>query len=245
MALLFLDERSMVQKYTTNYRASKYIPESTFQSKSCGTFTILGRSLEDSNRYFIQFNTGYITSVHKGNLSAGKVTDPTYPSVCSVGFVGIGKFSRASNEKEYTTWYDMIYRCYSGELPTYTKVDVCPTWHNFQTFCADIQELKGYNEWKTASGMELDKDLLSEEINKIYSRDTCQFICKIDNLLAITNSIGRRYRGTRLSDGYSEEFTIQRDFCRKYGLTSGCVSLCISGSRKTHAGWEFKEINRG
>src|SRR5690606_7744039 len=108
--------------------------------------------------------------------------------------------------KEYATWLHMLNRCYSEKLhesnQSYKSVIVCNRWHCFQNFCDDIQLLIGYEEWKTGSGYELDKDILCEKLSispKIYSLETCMFISKRENISESTsrkNLTGLTYIGT-------------------------------------------------
>lgn len=77
----------------------------------------------------------------------------------------------------FTTWRDMLYRCYSENLrykyPTYKDCTVCEEWHLFSNF-------KAWMETQDWEGNNLDKDILYPG-NKIYSPETCVFVSKLVN----------------------------------------------------------------
>ena len=173
------------------------------------------------------------------NIPKGKVNDPLFPIVYGVGYLGVGKFSRTNSKKAYTTWYDMLQRTHTDIYPAYKNISVDPKWYNFQTFREDIAHLEGYSSWVSSEGFQLDKDIINKAANT-YSKDTCMFVSKTDNLLEVNKCRNSVFLATRLADGYTEEGAVQREFCRKYGLTSGNVSLCLQGVRKQHKGWTFK-----
>ena len=74
----------------------------------------------------------------------------------------------------YTTWGDMIRRCYSEKYhtthPTYIGCSICEEWKYFSNF-------KSWMEQQDWEEKELDKDLLIKD-NKIYSSETCVFISR-------------------------------------------------------------------
>jgi len=86
--------------------------------------------------------------------------------------------------RSYTSWLDMIKRCYSvsfkGKNPTYIDCTVCDEWLHYSEFIAWFD--KNY-----ISGYQLDKDILVNG-NKIYSPETCVFIPKKINTLLSTRS---------------------------------------------------------
>lgn len=143
----------------------------------------------------------------------------------------------------------MIRRCYSekflNEYPSYKGVTVCERWHNFQKFCEDIKCLRGYDEWKSELGYELDKDILCDKLNiypKIYSPETCMFISKKENVSESTsrkNLTGLSYIGIS-PDGKEYEFTNQQNFAKLHNLRTSLVSACINNRRNHHKGWTFK-----
>jgi len=78
----------------------------------------------------------------------------------------------------YSTWYNMLLRCYSKRYhmkkPTYIGCSVSNNWLIFSNF-------KKWMQLQNWEGMQLDKDLIGEN-NKIYSQETCIFISNSINM---------------------------------------------------------------
>lgn len=78
------------------------------------------------------------------------------------------------NHKAYRVWGAMIERCYGlnggAKYPSYAEVSVCDEWrYSFENF------LQWHNQ-NYIEGWQLDKDLLSEPNNKVYSPETCCYL---------------------------------------------------------------------
>lgn len=76
------------------------------------------------------------------------------------------------DNKAYSTWVDMIRRCYDKGIqkkrPTYTECYVCKEWMHFSNF-------KKWFDENYVDGYALDKDILVKG-NKVYSPETCCFV---------------------------------------------------------------------
>lgn len=85
--------------------------------------------------------------------------------------------------REYSLWYSMIMRCYSGHYPSYEGCIVDDRWLNFQNFCDDLPNLTGYEDWKDSKNraIHLDKDSIIKG-NRLYSKETCSFITQVENV---------------------------------------------------------------
>lgn len=148
----------------------------------------------------------------------------------------------------------MLSCCYDCKNKSYRYygekgVTVCKRWHNFQTFCEDIKNLPGYEEWKNSDFLyALDKDILCDKkdiIPKIYSKDTCQFIEISENSrLSEKRSTGLVYEAKRLKDNYIENFKNIAEFSRKYNLNTGSINGCLIGKFRQTKGWSFKVIRQ-
>ena len=93
------------------------------------------------------------------------------------------------NKRIYMLWFGMLRRCYDvSQLgrkrgKTYSNVIVCDDWFYLRNFVEDIKKLDGYNEWvENKDSMALDKDLIAQEVTKIYSPKTCSFVTEKDNI---------------------------------------------------------------
>ena len=140
-------------------------------------FVIQGQEvvvLEYLNRHRVRilFENGYECFTRVSHIRDENVRNPLRPSICDVGYKGIGEYDSSNSRKAYQTWVDMLRRCYDLERqkkhPTYRGCSVEPYWHNFQYFC------EWYRDKFTEDKIDwvLDKDILYTG-NKVYSRDTC------------------------------------------------------------------------
>ena len=236
--------------------SKKYFNGSVWQSRSCGVFTIIGKTkrtnAKGDNIYCLcEFEDGAIVEADYTNIKIGNVKSPNHPNVCGVGYMGVGPWKAKIDgytTREYALWLHMISRCYSDKSmdrsPSYKRVTVCPRWLCFQNFCDDLHMVPGYELWRSKFGYELDKDILCERHNinpKIYSPTTCMFITKKENLSESTrrkNLTGNIYCGVD-PNGNVYEFVNQTEFAIKHGLNSGLVSACINGKRQHHKHWKF------
>ena len=144
-----------------------------FYPKEGGECIVL--EYENSNNVKVKFKlSGYVKKFQSSHLLRGFVSDPYYPRVLGVGYLGVGKYSPKSNKEVYTVWTGCLTRGYCRKYkeskPTYKDCYVCDEWHNFQVF-ADWY----YNHESYGLGYHLDKDLLVKG-NKVYSPDTCTMI---------------------------------------------------------------------
>lgn len=138
--------------------------------------------------------------VRVGNVLRGQVKDDYLPSVYSVGY--LGRVVKGENKIEYALWIRMLRRCYDKDYIGYKYYGGCGVtvdkeWHNFSEF---LEYYKQHN----IEGFTLDKDLLSPEVGKVYSKSTCCFIPRsVNSLLGSTdrgdgvepNGTGWRYGG--------------------------------------------------
>ena len=128
------------------------------------------------------------------NFKNDKIKCPYERRVFGVGYIGEGKYKTTENGKNtriYSTWHDMLRRCYSEKVhernPTYIDCEVCEEWYDFQAF-AEWYE-KNYYEIE-GEIMHLDKDILHKG-NKIYSKETCIFVPEKINILFVKNNKNR------------------------------------------------------
>lgn len=138
----------------------------------------------------VEFQDEYNARIHTSYqmFKKGNVRNPYDKTVYGVGYLGVGKYKANVNRKPtkaYTTWVNMLMRCYEphyvNKFPTYIYVTVCDEWHNFQNFAKWYY--KNYYEIE-GQRMHLDKDILIKG-NKIYSPETCVFVPNNINLLFI------------------------------------------------------------
>ena len=111
-------------------------------------------------------------------------------TVCGKGINDMPKGWISENEwnkKVYNKWSNMLMRCYSEKYhkrqPSYVGCLVCDDWLILSNFVRDFKLIYGYDKEKFLSGeLELDKDIKSNGINKIYSLENCMLTSKTDNV---------------------------------------------------------------
>lgn len=151
------------------------------------------RNYEDIDIYFHEYD--YVAKNKQyGSFKRGAIACPYEARVYNVGFVGEGEYELSENGKNtkcYSTWLQMIRRCYSKKYqekhPSYKECEVCQEWHNFQVFAKWYYE----NYYKIdGEVMCLDKDILVKG-NKVYSPETCVFVPNRINVLFIKSDSKR------------------------------------------------------
>jgi hypothetical protein len=143
----------------------------------------------------IRFDDGtIIKNVEYYNAKTGNICNPYHPSVCNVGYFGIGKYKSfidGVKTLHYSVWHSMMLRCYNSNTKkrtlTYKDVVICEEWKNFQNFAEWLEKTYNYEYMK---GWELDKDIICKEC-KIYSPETCCFVPKEINQLLVKRNKSR------------------------------------------------------
>ena len=198
--------------------------------------------------FLVEFLDG--TKVITTKISDKRIKNPNLPTIDGVGYRGQGICNTTNHPKEYSTWIDMIHRCYNlkyhKKYPTYKDCTVDERWHNFQNFCEDIQYLEGYKEWKentNKNAWHLDKDIKIEG-NKIYSKDTCMFVTIQENnrkahkgnAYGITGEV---CIGENRTTGEIFSFNNANKFARDHGLCQSGIQACLRGLYSQHNNWIF------
>ena len=130
-----------------------------------------------------------------GQLKAGNVKNPMYPSVFGNGYMGVGKYTSKNCGKAYRIWVGILERTCSDSVHpkhvTYKDVSVYNEWLNFQVFAEWCSNQQFFNK-KDDEGRpyQLDKDILVKG-NKEYSPETCCFVPQEVNKLLLNGGKSR------------------------------------------------------
>lgn len=151
-----------------------------------------------------------------------------------VGYIGYGEFSSRLDNKDtkaYTTWRNMLSRCYSDDNPrnrSYNDCTVCEEWHNFQNFALWFYQ----NHPDNGKKYHLDKDKIVKG-NRMYSPENCCFISPSENAI-ISNQ-----KKFLIKHKNGEELIIMNmsQFCLSRGLNKSAMSAIGKGKRRIHKGW--------
>lgn len=125
-------------------------------------------------------------------IRLGQIKNPMRPSVCGVGYFGVGKYDAKSHI--YRCWGNMLLRVYRPPNERtereYKGTSVCAEWHNFQVFAEwYVRQLE--NKPSVEFRWEIDKDWRKPG-NKVYSPDTCCMVPSEINMLLQTPKIRNR-----------------------------------------------------
>lgn len=141
----------------------------------------------------VEFDDGTIVeNVEYSNFVKDTIKNPCRPSVCGVGYIGIGEYSFITNKRIYMAWRGMLERCYVARSlnrsrgASYKECSVDSRFYNFQYFCNWFIN----NIWDEKCII-LDKDILIKN-NKIYSPESCILVDQRINCLFTKRS---NYRG--------------------------------------------------
>ena len=202
-----------------------------YTSNNCGDFKVI--EYNGCMSVLVEFiNTGYVTTTRTDHIINGNVKDYLQPSVCGIGYIGVGDYKAKVNGKigkAYNTWSSMLERCYcikcQTKHPTYKGCTVTTEWHNFQVFAAwfDVNYIKGYR---------LDKDIKMKG-NKVYSPEVCMFVSQAENTI---EAHAKCYKFTSPSGKIIDIYNMSA-FCRENNLNHRNMHLVNSEKRKSHKGW--------
>lgn len=212
-------------------------------------FIVISKNVEKSTQkhiyYNIRFvNSGYETYARTESINKGTVKDKLSKTLCGVGIVGY--VNTREHFHEYKIWADMIYRCYCKTDKSYKfygekGVVVCDRWHRFDYFLEDIPNIKGFNKTLfDEHKLKLDKDILSDNDNKIYSLETTTWVEDIVNQeqRALEYNLKNK-KFAIFPDGHIEQILHVTNFCKQHGLHRQNVNLCLSGKQKSTKGFKF------
>ena len=141
--------------------------------------------IKNADNIYIEFQDEhhYVRRTSYTNFKQGSVSNPYFPTVCSTGYLGVGRFATNNNCVEYVTWKDMLERCYSEKdkndhLSYFGISEVCRDWWDYQNF----GEWYETNKYDVNERLHLDKDILYAG-NKIYSPYHCLLVPQRINML--------------------------------------------------------------
>jgi len=163
-----------------------------FVSLQGSAYTVI--KVMSAREVLVQFDSGYSCTRSASQVKSGVVKDKFMPILYDRGFVGDGDYNYKENKREYTLWTNMMMRAYCASYkkvnPTYTDVDVCKEWHNFQNFAKWCNGLKHFHT--NIIPVNLDKDIINPG-NKLYCPDMCDIVPYVLNTAFV---------GAKTSKGY-------------------------------------------
>ena len=220
---------------TFNEQAFQENPNKTYKSNNYGDFRVTGYI--DCFNVNIEFlATGFKLTTRAGDIRKGNAKDKLKPSVCGIGFIGVGignhKLSiNRKHTKAYKTWNSMLQRCYCPKTqerqPTYIGCSVAPIWHNFQNFAV-------WFELNYQDGLQLDKDIIKKD-NKVYCPEFCKFVTLAENN---TEANAKHYKFISHQGALTKIYNLA-EFCRNNDLNTSHMSQVHLDKRPHHKGWRL------
>ena len=165
-----------------------------FETNNCGKCFIVG--YKNSKEVTVMFyEPMYTTQCTMQNLRMGRVVNPFYPTVCDIGYKGLGSFNCVTHKKAYFLWVNVLTRItenfYKERSSSYKDVTVCEEWLNFQNFAEWCYSQKFFNAKDDAGNLyHIDKDILHKG-NKVYCPKYCTFVPPYINTLVLNRKSKR------------------------------------------------------
>lgn len=128
------------------------------------------------------FEDGFIKKCSYSRFKSGNVKNNNMPSKYGVAYIGNTSTKVDGVEKSsYRVWVGILDRVYGKRIKSYEDVSISKEWLSY----ANFESWYGENIYKVENEkMCIDKDILSNSNNKVYSKETCLIIPeRINNLL--------------------------------------------------------------
>ena len=113
-----------------------------FKSNKCDSMTVI--KYYNSRKVLVRFEDGTEILSNSHCIRKGAVVNPNYPGIYGHGYTGIGKYKKAKHLRLYSMWLCVLRSAYDENSKGYNKhITIDSTWHNFQTFCIDTENMYG------------------------------------------------------------------------------------------------------
>jgi hypothetical protein len=158
-----------------------------------GSFARLIKIIDDDT-VFVEFKNferqeSCTKTIKKSSLIKETFKSPYDKTVYGIGYIGNGPYNSTDHLQCYIRWHDRLKLIYTGCNKNYLTVSIADEWHCFQNFADWYHQQIGHD----TKGFDLDKDLLSGDMQSIYSPETCCFLPEDINL-AISRKENINYR---------------------------------------------------
>lgn len=179
--------------------------------------------------------------VNRKSIETGSIKDDYNPNIYGIAYKGDIKCISTLEKKAFSNWYAMISRCYNTSDINYSayggrEISVSEEWRCFKNFYEDLPDIDGYSEELYLSGgIELDKDYKTEG-NKVYCKDSCQFITKSENR---KKQPSKQKTIVGIKEDNIVEFYNLHQFAKENNLREENIREAII-ENKEYNGWRFQ-----
>lgn len=206
-----------------------------------------------SHNIIVEFQDEYRTKIKTTyyEFETGKITNPYFPYVLSVGIIG-NKYKSVvdgKQTKEYVTWLNMMKRCfdasYKEKNPTYQNVACCKEWLLYENFYEWLHSQSNFDKWYHGNRWALDKDISSKS-DKTYSPENCFLIPNNINQMFVKSNKKKSCLPTGVTkfkdkfDAYCKNPLIKNGYNKYLGRFSNPINAFFA--YKTYKEGVIKEI---
>lgn len=175
-----------------------------------------------------------------------------------------GNVKKVGNEREYTTWRNLIYKCYKEGTVSYDYfggkgVTINERWLCFEYFLQDIKKIDGYDE-----SQYLDKQLELDITAKDWYKDKTDIVVGLDTCVFFNRKLGYKSKRKKFNherdigvkcikaknnEGgviYLEDFKEIEMFLERTGVNSLDILLNMINPEnyKEVGGWTFELVKK-
>lgn len=202
--------------------------------------------IEKKQARLVKFESGYERIAYCYSMGNNSLIDYTAPSLYGIGVIG---FPLASYHPLFTRWTNMMTRCYNKNNKKYKSyggkgVIVSEELHYFSNYIKVVEGLDNYDKLiKNPEEWQIDKDLLSNKNNKIYSSETLTIMSGCDNNDLAKKEKRRPVIQYDLNMNKIAEFESITSADKNTGVTVGNIHGVANRKYNTAGGfiWRFKE----
>lgn len=159
----------------------------------------------------------------------GSIKNPYYPTIYGVGCIGTKYHARTDKKifREYATWKNMLYRCYSEKYEeqygTHNNATVCEEWLCYENFYDWIHEQSNAENFLKGSNWILNRKII-DKYNEIYSPEYCCLVPKNVDGLFIKPNLNIEYATEEMLQKFKEYKEIQIKKVAKEEFDNGNIS---------------------
>lgn len=173
----------------------------------------------NTDNVIVEFLDDYKAKVHTAykNFKKGTVKNPY--KVGKYGEVRGNDYPKniyTKHFKPFNDWRILLHRV--NEKEYYEKVNICTEWLYFKNFYEWLLSQENYKMWLNRKDYAIDKDILSQPNNKIYSPDTCCLVPFKINVLIRKIRNKNRSLPVGIQLGYNEKnkYLVSNSYPREY-----------------------------
>lgn len=159
----------------------------------------------------------------------GSIKNPYHPTIYGVGCIGIKYHARTSKKifKEYATWKNMLYRCYSEKYEkrygTHNNATVCEEWLCYENFYDWIHNQSNAENFLNGSNWILNRKIIVKD-NDIYSPETCCLVPRNVDRLFVKPNLNMEFATESMLQMYKEHMKNKIKKVAKEEFANGNIS---------------------